>query len=483
MANGVTPEGFVRPRLPEIRVEISEDLLARIRATGYSGTIETRPDSLFGLLIDTFAERETALWEQMEAVYFAMYPSSASGAQLDRAVSFTGVARLNAQPSSVYVMLYGVEGTVVPALSQVRNQVTQSLWQIETDITIGAGAAGDASLRPLVANSTAYTVTIDGVPYTYTSDASATLSEILAGLAAQLAASGQTISSDAAVVRIRANGRESFALQMSASLVVSQLGTPALASSVENGELTAEIGELAEIVTLVPGWNTVGNLQAASVGRLVETDAELRQRYRTGVYVLGAATLPAIEANLLDKVPGIQSVRVFENDTDLTDGIGRPPHSIHVVAEGGLDTDIAQTIFTYKAAGIDTHGAVVVEVLDAEGTEHTIRFDRPTPLYIWIEVVVTLLPSEEEPFPPDGFTQIAQNLLAAGNALGVGQDVIWQRLLRAVHAVSGVSEADLRIAVTSSPLVTPAPGDFESANITIADFEVPRFDLSRIEVT
>ena len=57
MANGVTPLGFVRPRLPEIRLEITDDLVARLRAVGYAGDIETRPDSLFGLLIDTFATR------------------------------------------------------------------------------------------------------------------------------------------------------------------------------------------------------------------------------------------------------------------------------------------------------------------------------------------------------------------------------------------------------------------------------------------
>lgn len=481
MANGVTPEGFVRPRLPEIRLEITEDLVARIRATGYDGLIETRPDSLFGLLIDTFAERETALWEQTEAVYYAMYPSSASGAQLDLAVSFTGVRRLDAQPSQVYVILYGTEGTVVPALSQVRNAMTQSLWETQQATTIGAGATGDVLLRPLVANSTLYRVTIDGVNYNYTSDAASSLAEILAGMSASLAASGQTISSDGAVLRIRANGRESFALQVSASLVISQLGSPALVRSIEDGPIAAEVGEITDIVTLVPGWATVSNLQDASLGRLVETDAELRTRYRSGVYSLGAATLPSIQANLEARVLGIESVRVFENDSDVTDGVGRPPHSIHVVAEGGLDTDIADAIFRYKAAGIDTYGAVVIDVIDSEGIEHEIHFDRPTPIYVWIDATITLLPASEEPFPPDGFTQIANNLLAAGNALGVGNDVIWQRLLKAVHAVPGVAEADLLLATSAGPL--GPPGAYAEANITIQPFQVARFDLSRIEVT
>lgn len=483
MADGVTPTGFSRPRLPEIRQQIAEDLVTRLRAMGYAGEIETRPDSVFGLLIDTFAERETAVWEQVEAVYFAMYPSSASGVQLDRAVSFTGVARLDASPSSVYLMLYGLEGTQVPALSQVRNNVTQTLWQTINDVTLGLGAAGDALMRPLVANSTVYTVTIDGVAYSYTSDASATLPEVLAGLLVALIPSDQTITSDGAVLRVRANGRESFALQVNGALLIEQFGTPALAQALDDGPIPAEVGELNTIITLVPGWNTVSNLQAASLGRLAETDAELRERYKSGVYALGAATLPALQANLEARVAGVTSVKVFENDTDAVDTVGRPPHSIHVVAEGGLDTEIAAAIFNYKAAGIDTYGAIEIDVLDAEGVAHEIRFDRPTPLYVWITAVIDLLPSEEEPFPPDGFSQIAANLLAAGNALGVGQDVIWQRLLRAVHAVSGVAEADLRLAVTLSPTPPPAPGDYATSNIVVADFQVARFDASRISVT
>lgn len=478
---GVTPAGFERPRLPEIRQEIVDDITARLRARGYTDAIETRPDSLMGLLIDTFAERETALWEQTEAVYYAMYPNSATGAQLDRAVSFTGVSRIQAEPSNGYVILYGTEGTVVPAGSQVRNRVTQTIWQTVGDVTIGAGATGDAQIRPTVLNSTLYRVTIDGVAYNYTSDASATLGEILAGLTLAAAPSGFTVTNDGAVLRIVADGRDSFTLQVTPNMTVVTLGTPARVESLVTGATTGEIGELTEIVTLVPGWNSVNNLQAAAAGRDAETDAELRARYTSGVYALGAATLPALQANLEVRVPGLRTVKVFENDGDVTDSDGRPPHSIHVVARGGLDQDIAQVIFDYKAAGIDTHGAVEIDVVDTEGVTHEIHFDRPTPFYIWVDVTITLLPETEEVFPPDGLTRIANNILAAGTALGVGQDVIWQRLLAAVHAVPGVAEAVLLLGSKPAP-GGPPPVETED-NITIPAYGIAVFDLTRIEVT
>jgi len=65
---GVTPAGFIRKRLADIRPEIIAALRNNLQAAGLSGDIETRPDSVMGILIDTFAEREAALWELSEGI-------------------------------------------------------------------------------------------------------------------------------------------------------------------------------------------------------------------------------------------------------------------------------------------------------------------------------------------------------------------------------------------------------------------------------
>src|SRR6187402_79981 len=103
-------------RLPEIRQQIIDSLQTR---TGM--TFETRPDSVLGQFINIFAEREATVWELAEAVYHAMYPISATGVNLDHAVSFAGVRRLFAQRSTVWAALYGVETTIIPAGSIVRS--------------------------------------------------------------------------------------------------------------------------------------------------------------------------------------------------------------------------------------------------------------------------------------------------------------------------------------------------------------------------
>ncbi|MGH8817491.1 MAG: hypothetical protein ACREX5_12935, partial [Achromobacter pestifer] len=377
MAYGVTPDGFVRPRLPEIRQEIVADLRARMQSAGFNGAVETRPDSITGLLIDTFAEREATLWEQAEGVYYAMYPGSATGVSLDRAVSFTGVSRYGNEPTRAYVVLYGVAGATVPTGALVRHRASQNLWMVSADTKILAGAAADITLQPTVAANADYRVSIEGRPYAYASGPTTNLPQILAGLVTALSASGLDVSSDGAAVRIHTDGRLAVAVTWSDKLALIRMGSPALVQTAGASTEAAAVGDLNGVVTQVDGWTAVDNLQAGVAGRLAENAAELRARYPTGLFRLGAATLPSIGPNVRDRVAGVRTVKVFMNNTDQPDASGRPPHSVHAVVDGGLDDEVADAIFRVVAAGIDTHGQQAVVVKDADGADQMIRFDRP----------------------------------------------------------------------------------------------------------
>jgi len=479
---GVTPEGFVRPRLPEIRMEIIEDLRRNLRAKGLPDDIETRPDSVMGVLIDTFAEREAALWEMGEGVYYAMYPGSATGVSLDRSVSFSGVRRLQDERSRTYVVAYGLQGTQIPAGAQIRHRSTQNIWRMREDVTISAAAAADVRIVPVVQPSAAYRVTVDGVPYTYTSRADATIAAVLAGLVVALAPSGLQVSSDGATIRLVSVASVAVSIQLSSNLSFGEVGSAVLAETVDAIPEVAEPGDLDSIVTLVPGWVRVTNLQAGTVGRQRETDAQLRARYRLGVFRFGAGTLPSIGPNILNNVPGIMDIRVFDNKTDLVDAAGRKPHSVHVIVDGGIDDDIAQAIYRYKSGGIDTNGAVV-KVLDTPEGQQIIQFDRPQPVYVWVRAQVTLLPTDEQAFPPDGFGQIERAILETGSGHTIGQDVRHQRFFCLIYGTKGIAEVDLRLAHSTDPKFVPKPTDYKAANIEIGDAQKAVFDASRIEVT
>lgn len=465
--NGVTPYGFVKMRLPEIRQAIAADLKNRLVAAGLDGNIETRPDSVLGILIDTFAEREAALWENAEAVYNAMYPQTAAGVSLDRAVSLAGVSRLAAQKAYTRLIFWGAKGTVVPKGAQASAE-NGSLWATDEAVSISETAAAGLVLQAVGDD---VGLTCNGVMYRFSGK------QPLAGLAAKFESSGLLAGYDGVALTLTAQDGVNRRFGDFVGLQVLEIGT-AVAATASDNEATAAAGEINRLVE--PVANRVSNPMAASAGRAVETDAELAYRHSMAVYRLGRATLPALAANIRADVPQIREIGVFANHDDVPDAYGRLPHSVHVVADGGDVEAIARAIWTYKAAGIDTHGSIVQEIQTDFGRQ-TVRFDRITPVYVWIQARITLLPESEQVFPAAGFAQIRENLLQASALFGLGDDVLYQKLYYAVFRTAGVATVDLKIAHSTKP--TEKPVDFQAANLTIAPFAKAYFDVARIEVS
>ncbi len=480
---GVTPTGFRRKRLADIRPEIIAALRNNLQTAGLSGDIETRPDSVMGLLIDTFAEREAALWELAEGVYAAMYPSTASGSVLDNAVSFTGVIREGATRSRGYVLLVGEGGTTVPAGSQIRSVATQEVWEIESESRITRSNTAAATLVVLYAGAGAYTVYIDGTAYTYTASSGQSAAQIAAGIAAGLTDTQVSAVAEGERVNLEAGAGSGFPLGFSNNLGLTYLGSPAVARTLLPSTLGADAGTLTQILTDIEGWTSVTNAQPASAGVIAESDSSLRNRYALGMYRLGGATLRAIAARVRAEAPGVTNVVAFENTGDYADSIGRPPHSVHVIAEGGLDLEIARAIYDSKAAGIDTFGAFAVGVENDQGLQTIIRFDRPVPVYVWIRAQIQTLSPDEQSFPDAGLAQIGDALAARGDELGIGDDVVWQSFFRAVYSVSGVAYAQLLFATSSDPAANPPTSAYSAANVTILPQQRAMFDPARIEVT
>lgn len=208
-------------------------------------------------------------------------------------------------------------------------------------------------------------------------------------------------------VVVRCNGTAGTAL--SAGRIVSVVGTGARFQSiaaaviggggfvdvdfesVEEGVIQAPAGTLTVIETPVTGWNSCINNEDADLGRDIESDAELRARRQNSLRVVGAAAVDAIRARILDEVADVTDVLVFENETDFTDIDGRPPHSIQVIAAGGLDQDIADKIWEVKAGGIQTYGTdVSLPVIDSQGIAHTINFDRASELRVFFHIRISV---------------------------------------------------------------------------------------------
>lgn len=195
------------------------------------------------------------------------------------------------------------------------------------------------------------------------------------------------------------------------------------------------------------GITAVTNVSAFEGGRNTETDAEFRARYYISVDFAGGVNIDAIVAAVYEGVEAVIAVIGEENDTDKVNEHGLPPHSIEIVAYGGLDEDIAKIIFQRKAAGIQTYGATVVPVLTSSGQLYDVHFSRPVPVKVWVRIYNLVT---NDMFPLDGIEQIKASIVQyiGGNTRGglnIGQDVICVAIPTEVFKVSGVVDFKLKI--------------------------------------
>ncbi len=176
-----------------------------------------------------------------------------------------------------------------------------------------------------------------------------------------------------------------------------------------------------------------------------------------------------------------QPLFTFINNT-LSDGspvtidieFGLPGKSFQVVVLGGEDLAIATSIFNSKPAGIQTYGAVSQVVTDDAGNVYTINFSRPDEVAVYITVDLDV---DQDTFPPDGVSQIQQELIAIGNAIPIGGTIVGfgtNGLIGAFNNILGISSYDMKFGLapspstdTNIPLLSKQRALFESFNILV----------------
>ena len=202
-----------------------------------------------------------------------------------------------------------------------------------------------------------------------------------------------------------------------------------------------------EITNPMDGVSACTNPAAIDGGRGRETDEEFRDRYYQSVDYAGGVNADAIAGEIMQNVDAVYSAICYENDTDETDALGLPPHSIEVVAYGGLDEEVAAAIYRRKAAGIQTYGGRTIAVLSASGQSIDINFSRPTTVPVYLKI--TNLQTNSN-FPYNGNDLIKEALInyIGGDTWGgltIGQDVLYMAIPGVILGVSGVVDFDLLI--------------------------------------
>ncbi|MBW2672059.1 MAG: baseplate J/gp47 family protein [Deltaproteobacteria bacterium] len=272
--------------------------------------------------------------------------------------------------------------------------------------------------------------------------------------------------------QISVTGNPAAAFVNAEAIVAAGAGTVADVAfeAVTAGATVANAATLTVIDTPTTGAASVTNPLDATIGAAEETDAALRLRREADLSKPGTGTVDAIRADLLN-VSGVTSARVFENDTDATDGDGLPPHSIEALVLGGAAQDVVDQIWASKGAGIQTYGASSGTAEDSVGDNHTVNYTRPTEKRIYLEIDLTT----DADYPVDGDAQVATAAAALVQAFVIGDDFILAVVSAAAFGVSGVVDVTaIRAGFTISPVGT--------VNLSIGIRELATLDTSDIVV-
>jgi len=212
------------------------------------------------------------------------------------------------------------------------------------------------------------------------------------------------------------------------------------------------------------------------LGRNLESNEEFRIRITNFTVKRGGSQLDSMTSAFVQEVDGISTGDVFikENPSDVTVG-ALPPHSMRVVARvgKGSNQDIGDKLFEIKPAGIQTVGAVSVNVTDQQGNSQTVKFDRATLVPIFYTVNITVDPSAFPQDQDEGKETIKTALKTESEKIfTLGKDII-NNLAECfvTEAVKGILTRVLLQKRDSGPPTV-------STNIVIDEDEEPTFDTA-----
>lgn len=224
--------------------------------------------------------------------------------------------------------------------------------------------------------------------------------------------------------------------------------------------------EILQIKTFVLGVSKVESADDSELGEEIETDQELRARFRKAHERTAINSVGAITGNLLD-LPDVKHARVLENNTGATDKNGVLAHTINPIVNGGLDEKIADVIYKIKGAGVGLQGKTSVTIR-RDGEERIIKFDRPT----FVDVYAKLVLVRYENFTEIDTTEIKASLQALD--FKIGEEVYLSRLFSTVQKTGGFYIKDFKIGKN--------PNALANSNLAVEVREIARFLNANIEV-
>lgn len=212
------------------------------------------------------------------------------------------------------------------------------------------------------------------------------------------------------------------------------------------GNVDAET--LTSIFTPIAGVNSVTNHAAAVSGRAVETDDELRARYKVSRSLGAGASLPAL-TGLMRQVPGNIEAIIYENTGETIDEYGRPPGSIEAVVYGGVIGDYAPQLFSKRAAGVRAYGSASYNVIDANGQTRATGITLASERQVYVRLQITknadwndgnIAALKTAAIQYIGGNDTVDGIATSYIGLGIGQTAYTWEIIRSLGQIRGIKK-------------------------------------------
>ncbi|MCP4570679.1 MAG: hypothetical protein GY841_24100 [FCB group bacterium] len=491
---GVISTGFLVKPMSVIIDEITTEMHDTI-----SQSLDLSATEPMGQTIGILSDKIHQLWEVAEETYKSAYPDSASDSALDEVASINAINRPAAAASTVTLdQLFLATGTTIPVDTEVRIGDTGAVFKTLVEVSNATGV--DATVSTTAESSD--TGAVQGLSGTID-----TIVNAITGWSAAAALTNNTAEtynfSTARTLFVEIDEGDEQQITFSPpDFVAPASATAAEIAAVLDNDLTggsaAAVGTKVRIYSDTEGEGSAIQVTGGSANSYLDFSTALIKGFNSADAVLGndEMTDPSFRqyrievlrrpgagtaASILSNVRAVEDVTkaiILENWTmDDPDFWGLPAKSFEVLAVGGTGADIAQAIFDKKDAGIEPHGDLSESIADSEGTNHTIKYSRPTEVDLY---VIVSLKVDLSLYPTDGDDQVEEVITTYGTGLAIGHDSVASKIASLIMdsetGVAGVIDVSSVLQGVSDPPTS-------SGNFPIARTEIAMFDTSRITVS
>lgn len=496
---GITDNGFEIKRLADIKEEFKAAFLAIFPDANMADeTIDGQINSLFA---DAFSD----IWELAQDIYNSNDRDAAEAYSLDKLANLVGVFRQQETATTTELHIY-TSSTAYTIPAGYQFALTSDTDKVFETTAAGLSATYDHVQRVLFSDdpdSGTWTITVDGATTTALAynAAPGTIVNAINALGFGIICSSVGGSISLQEIYINFNDSIKHVCTVASSLlkgaVAVTLETDAYvwggiydivtASCLTLGSIQALAENITTIITVDANLTEVFNASDADTGSDLETDAELRLRLDRFIGAPSSNTESAI-INSMFSVNNNEAKEGYIVDyatvlVDTTAKTIEPVFSYPLAPAPGStsytdkDIELATAIYNSRPAGVEVVGDEgPINVADPDGRNIPIKFTRPVGVPIYLEATVTT----NSDFPNNGEVTIVNNILAWGDNIGVGNDVIVHgsdSLEAQISLVDGITDISIDIDTTNPPT---GAGD---GNITIDDGSVTQVEVSTWDST